>query len=129
MDIKISSNLNMPPSRPTLSGPLSGNIFTEYTYHASSIDPYDEISYFFDWGDGSNSSWLGPYESGDICNATYSWETQAKYVIRCKAKDSNGFESEWSEPLFVTIPKYKINNVYKAILRGFIEQYLFFGCL
>jgi hypothetical protein len=112
----------MPPSRPTLSGPSSGIILTEYTYHAFSIDPYDEISYFFDWGDESNSSWLGPYESGDVCNATYSWTTQATYVIRCKAKDSNGFESEWSEPLFVTMPKYKIMAVYQMILRDFIEK-------
>ncbi|MCX6662531.1 MAG: M20/M25/M40 family metallo-hydrolase, partial [Euryarchaeota archaeon] len=57
--------LSNPPATPVLTGPDTGVINEMYTYNAVTTEPDGEnIYYFFDWGDGSNSGWLGPYNSG-----------------------------------------------------------------
>jgi len=123
--IIISSGQNYPPSRPTISGPLSGKTNIEYTYQASSIDFDDEIWYFFDWGDGSDSGWLGPYRSSEECSTMHSWSKRGSYTIRCKAKDSNEAESEWSNPLSISMPKTKpyFNTLFLQFLQNFLKKY------
>ncbi|GAI41845.1 unnamed protein product, partial [marine sediment metagenome] len=64
----------------------------------------DQVYYKWDWGDGSYSDWLGPYASGDETSATHTW-SQGGYNIKVKAKDIRGYESEWSDPLEVSMPK------------------------
>jgi len=61
----------------------------------------------FDWGDSTDSGWLGSYDSDSECAASYTWTSQGDFEIKVKAKDIHGLESEWSDPLSVTIPKYK----------------------
>ena len=61
----------------------------------------------FDWGDAEQSEWIGPFDSGQICMQNYSYSTRGDYPIRVKAKDSKEYESDWSEPLTVTMPKSK----------------------
>jgi len=91
------------PSRP--SGPSSGQVGTEYTYSSSTADTDGDIIYYqFDWGDGTNSDWLGPYNSGDTCEATYSWSQGGSYGIRVMARDLHGAESDWSDSLPVSMP-------------------------
>ena len=106
--IKIVSP-NCPPNQPSRpEGPTSGTIGMAYTYTTSATDPDgDQIYYKFSWGDGSYSSWLGPYDSGDIVSASHSWSTKGNYEIRVKAKDIFGAESEWSDPLPISMPKYQ----------------------
>jgi len=95
------------PNRP--SGPASGKTGIEYSYSSSTTDPYDlELYYQFDWGDGNFSEWIGPYPSGEECSTTYSWKTNGNYNVRVKAKNGNDSESEWSNPLPITMPKNKI---------------------
>ena len=100
---------NNPPEKPIRPiGQSSGEIRTEYTYTTSTTDPDgDEISYLFDWGDGSTSFILGPYSSGSECSSTNIWFEQGNYEIRVKAIDSNGAESAWSDPLSINMPKNK----------------------
>jgi len=94
----------MTPSKP--SGPLSGNTGTEYAYTTSTTDLQgDQIYYWFDWDDGTNSGWLGPYISGDACNAFKTWSVQGSYSVKVKAKDTGGHESAWSDPLSISMPK------------------------
>jgi len=59
-----------------------------------------------DWDDGTNGSWLGPYDSGLSVAASYVWDEQEDYTIRVKAVDVRGFESNWST-LEVSMPKNK----------------------
>lgn len=54
-------------------------------------------------GDGTNSGWLGPYGSGETVCADHSWDMNGTYEIRVKAKDEDGLESPWSDPLVVLI--------------------------
>ncbi len=70
----------------------------EFEFHVCTTDPQsDDIYYRFDWGDGTESDWIGPFASGEEGNATHAWDTLGDYEIRAKAKDISGHESEWSE--------------------------------
>ncbi len=99
------------PEKPIISGPARGKIGEEYTYYASSSDPdNDNIYYLFNWGDSSNSGWLGPYKSGEECNASHTWNKKGKYEIKVRVKDVNGFISVWSNPLSAKMPSNKVIN-------------------
>ena len=111
----FESSDNQPPNIPTnLNGPSSGKIGTEYTYRCSvSTDPDnnpDELYYLFDWGDGTNSSWIKPSTSSSIVTTSHIWSEQDNFEIMVKAKDIHGAESEWSDPLEISMPKNKIIN-------------------
>lgn len=104
--IRCSTSGNSPPVTPdTPTGTDSGKIKTVYTYMTRATDPNgDPVYYQWDWGDGSQSSWLGPYQSGLPMNATHTWTKKGTYSITVKAKDSAGAESSWSDSLPVTMP-------------------------
>jgi len=48
---------------------------------------------------------MGAYNSGDICEASYTWDKKGTYSIRVKAKDVFDEESDWSDPLKMRVPK------------------------
>jgi len=91
--IQGSSN---PPSTPVVSGSSKGKPNTRYTFFATASDPDgDALYYWFDWGDGTNTSWLGPINSGSVMKANHSWSEKGSFAIKVKAKDTNGQESDW----------------------------------
>jgi len=93
-------------------------VFTSYTYTSSAIDPEgDEIYLMFDWGDGTNSGWIGPYNSGDTVTASHVWSIQGSYAIKAKAKDEHDVESVWSDPLPISMPKSLRFSVWGALER------------
>lgn len=103
-ELSEASPLSNPPNRPTLTGPTSGVINEVYTFVATAIEPDGEnVYYYFDWDDGTNSGWIGPYSSGQQGSAQKSWDSEGTYTVRVKAKDINQVSSEWSDPLMVTI--------------------------
>jgi len=90
------------PPKPT--GPTHGVINAVYIFSTATTDPNgDQVYYWFDWGDGSNSGWLGPYTSGLTIASTHSWSELGTYYVKVKAKDINGATSDWSEPLTMEI--------------------------
>ena len=103
---------SLPPEKPeNLDGPTSGKINEEYIYTASTTDPNeDQLYYLFYWGDGNFSEWIGPLDSGETVQANHTWNVQGEYEIKVKAKDENGVQSDWSDPLLVTIPRNKAIN-------------------
>ncbi len=106
--INVGVEDNDPPNTPIIDGPSSGKIGTEYTYTISTSDPNgDQVSYLFDWGDETNSGWVGPYDSGQTASKSHVWSAQGSYSIKAKAKDINGAESVWSDPLSVSMPRNK----------------------
>jgi hypothetical protein len=79
---------NQPPGIPTITGETSGNTGTEYNYLFSAIDPEkDKVSYYIDWGDGTNTGWLDPHPSGFVLNEGHTWSVRGTYTITVKAKD------------------------------------------
>ena len=107
LNVYIINKNNQPPSKPDKpSGPTSGRINVEYTYTVVTTDPEgDKIYYLIDWGDGTDSGWLGPYNSGETIEVKHKWTTKGSYQIKVKARDVFGAQSEWSDPLPITMPK------------------------
>jgi hypothetical protein len=113
---------NFPPEKPaTPTGRATGSPGQSYIYSSSTTDPEsDGLYYMWDWGDGNFSEWLGPYASGNTISTQKSWTEQGNYSICIKAKDSQGHESEWSDPFIVSMP---YNLPYIAKLLDLLETF------
>jgi hypothetical protein len=119
--IWIFTTIECPPPPPpnTPNAPLGASSTKpglEYTYQTNTTDPNQNILYYcFDWGDNTNSGWIGPYESGKTASANHTWNEEDTYWIKVKAKNdpncdgdlSDGSESLWSRYLQVVVPKNK----------------------
>jgi len=102
--------VNEAPVNISIDGQTYGKAGVEYTYNTSADDPDgDPIYYKFDWSDGSNSNWLGPYPSGNDTWESHSWGIGI-FDMKVKAKDTRGLETNWSKPLRITMPKNKVIN-------------------
>ena len=55
------------------------------------------LGYFFDYGDWSNSGWI----MSPLSN--YSYSDDGDYDARLKVLDDDGHESNWSEPITITV--------------------------
>jgi hypothetical protein len=113
----FQEGINDPPNKPSKpSGPTEGKIKRKYTYTTSATDANgDDIQYGWDWdGDMVVDEWTGFYGSGESASTSHSWNQQGTYNIRVKARDRPGDESEWSDPVVVTIPKDRTVNVAKV---------------
>jgi len=115
---------NQPPLKPqTPSGEANGKINVEYTYTSSTTDPDgDQVSYWFDWGDGTNSGWVGPYASGATGSVKHMWTAKGNFNIKVKAKDTFDAESSWSDPLPITMP-YMFNRPILQFLELLFERF------
>ena len=106
-DPHVFSIENSAPNTPDLTGKRKGKAGISYLYSAVSVDPDDNpISYWFDWGDGTNTGWIGLYPSATMVNASHVWNTQGDYTIKVKAKDCYDVESTWAT-LDVSMPLHK----------------------
>jgi len=119
-----ASPTNDPPNQPSRPyGSTGGYAGVEFTYTSSTIDPDgDQIWFMFDWGDSTNSGWLGPYTSGDTCEAKHTWQEKNNYNIIVKAKDDSGKESSWSDPLPITI-RYSFNTLILQFLKLLFQRF------
>jgi hypothetical protein len=116
---------NQPPSKPdTPEGSSSGKPDVEYTYSTFTIDPNgDQIYYWFDWDDGSDSGWIGPYNSGQVITDSHNWNNPGNYEVKVKAKDDSGAQSEWSDPLSVSMPKNKLSVEFNPWIIRLIQRF------
>ena len=117
---KTYGDINHPPNKPLKpTGETEGHYEKNYSYNTSSIDLDDnKLYYYWDWGDGTNSGWLGPYDSGDKCMATHMWMIKGSYLVKVKVKDQWNIESEWSDILTVKMEKRKIINSIKLSIKN-----------
>jgi len=118
----VKSEGNQPPNTPQITGPNSGKAGEEYDYTFSSVDPDgDAVQFYIEWGDG-NSEWTGFNSSGDSFTRSHIWDEKDTYIIRAKAKDSNGAESDWAT-LEVSMPKNKATNPFLLFLERLMERF------
>jgi hypothetical protein len=100
------------PAQPT--GPVIGKTNTEYTFMTNATSfTGDQIYYLWDWGDGTNSSWLGPYPSGEMVNASHQWLMDGDTEIKVKSGTTIFENNGWSEVCEFTVVQLK-----KAIYLG-----------
>ncbi len=113
---------NLPPNIP--QKPIGSTLILpgiEYTFITTTTDPdNDQVYYKWSWGDGAESEWIGPYDSGIECGASHVWAFGGGIYIKVKAKDSHGAETNWSEPTPYTIQKDIIRN---KILELMFDRY------
>ena len=117
--IYVQQAQNQPPLKP--STPVGGNLILEkgtiYGFTSKTTDPNGQpIWYWFDWGDGTNSGWVGPVDSGDEGGALHAWLQNGLYEIRVKAKDLFDAESEWSDVRLGVVPKTKMESKQHILL-------------
>ena len=98
-------------AKPKITGPTEGKVNTGLDYTAKTIENKgNQYFWLFDWGDGTDSGWLGPTLPGATeteYTVTHSWSSKRDYNIRVKYKE-DGVESDWSDWLKVSIPKNKL---------------------
>jgi hypothetical protein len=123
--IKIKAFENNPPDKPDKpSGKKKVNAGVVYTYTSKSSDiDGDQIYYKWNWGDDNESEWLGPYNSGEICEAEKFWEEGGKYNVKVMARDEHYADSEWSEGLSFSIPRNKAFNFNFNLLEWLFERF------
>jgi len=115
---------NHEPVKPnTPSGQTNGKTRQQYAYTTRTTDPDgDQVFYLWDWGDGNNSGWIGPYNSGVTISKDHTWSTKGSYSIKVKAKDIYGKESSWSDPLPITMP-YSFNRPIVQFLELLFQRF------
>ena len=103
---------NFAPNKPVKpDGKTKGYYGKPYSYRTSSADvDNDQMFYFWDWGDGNTSDWVGPHNSGEICEESHTWLVKGSYLVRVKVKDKWGVESDWSDSLTIRMEKRKYMN-------------------
>ncbi|MBN2065620.1 MAG: hypothetical protein JW771_02295 [Candidatus Thermoplasmatota archaeon] len=112
--------MNLPPNMPQIDGPTSGNAGESHTYTMSAVEPDgEEVSYYIEWFEGCPGvSWEGPYVSGEEITRDYTWDEEGTYMIRVKAKDQWGAESDWAT-LEVTMPRTKEPTRFSRFLQKY----------
>jgi hypothetical protein len=100
--------LDEAPFKPTINGETYGKLGTKYSYTISTTDPENhDLFYLVDWGDGTNSGWVGPYNSGSDVVLSHTWTRRGINIIKVKAKDMYDLESCWAN-ISVNMPKNRI---------------------
>jgi len=126
-DPSIIFHISEPPEKPTIEGPSSGNAGETYTYTAVTTEPTGEqIYYKFNWGDNTESDWLGPFNSGEMVEESHTWNSRGTFKIKAKAKDINGEESEWSNPITISVSKSRsvaINHIMSQIFTELFQRF------
>ena len=129
----LSVDDNNPPK---IEGPLSGKIGKTYVYNITLTDPDEDDQMFFlevDFGEGieyedcrCGRSW----QNGTVLEVPHKWKNVGNYGITARVQDGGGEWSEWSDPLFVSMPKNKkINDPSIRLFDGFIGFFQFLGKL
>ena len=120
--VDVANDPPYQPARP--SGPSFGRVDVSHSFGTVTTDPNgDRIYYLFDWDDGSESDWIGPFTSGQPCNVSHAWTSKGTFQVKVKARDEAGYESVWSDPLSISMPK--VNPVF--LQRFFSIKNLFFA--
>ncbi len=120
--ISYLSNINIPPNAPSITGRENGKPGEEYFYNFSTADAdNDNVYYFINWGDGTNSGWLGSYNSDEEISAKHVWNEKGTYNITIKAKDVFNAESDWAT-LVVSMP-YSYDKPLSQIVQWLFQRF------
>ncbi len=122
-----SVTIDNAPSIPTLTGTIKGSTGQQYLYNTTTTDmDGDPVYYWYDWDDGTNTGWLGPFPPTAPVRVNHSWSTKGTYEVKVKAKDIFNMETSWAT-LDVTMPRNKVFN--GSIFQMFLENHPFLSSL
>ncbi len=118
--------VNEPPNEPFIAGEIEGKTGEEIEFKIIATDPEEhDVSFYVDWGDGSSNDWSEPYNSDEEVSYTHSWDTKGDYLVKAKAKDIYGEESDWGT-LEIKMSKSRlINHFIWNMFQNFWENFVF----
>jgi PKD repeat protein len=91
---------NRPPTKPIITGTITGSTNTQYSYTVVSTDPdNDIIQYAFDWGDSATLS-SGFLPNGTSYIVNHSWTTPGQYTLTVTVTDN---QTESSSSMIINI--------------------------
>lgn len=117
--LAVSIVNNTPPNPPAITGPakVKTNVKNDYILNAIDLDE-DDVSYYVDWGDGTNSGWTVLSASGVDVTLSHTWTKKGTYTVKAKAKDIYNAESDWTI-LEVKVPRViSINDLFLQFLQN-----------
>jgi len=124
---------NDPPDPPVITGPASGKINTVTEYHFTVTDPNDDLleKLEIDWGDGEIEEVCGGctgprWPSGSTQDVKHTWKNSGDYSIKARVMDVYGEWSEWSDPISVSMPKYRYRSFIQSFLQEFLQNFFQF---
>lgn len=116
---------NLPPNKPTISGPNFAKTGEELEFEFSTIDPEgDDVYYSINWGDDEWEFWLGPYTSGETVTFNHTYKKGGAYTIISKAKDifdKTGQQNEFK--LFILKNKATTHSILLKILEKLMVRF------
>ena len=116
-EIEPTMFLSSPDKPEKPDGCIQGNSGVEYTYKTSTEDlNEDGIYYLWDWGDGTNSGWKGPFASGEEAEAKHKWAKEGSYHITVKARDEYDYGSEWADQLSIRMDNSRGDQIINCSL-------------
>jgi plastocyanin len=108
----VTGGVNLPPNKPTIDGPTSGKINTILNFTAVTTDPDgDNVQYYFNWGDGTNTGWTPFVASGTISHQSHTWTKKGTYFLSVNARDTSLAESPVAT-LIITMPVETLYSFY-----------------
>ena len=116
---------NFKPTKPVkISGTASGKTGIEYQYNYYSTDKNDDYFWLlWDWDDGSDIEWSGPYQSYQTGSCTHKFSKPGTYNVKVQARDVLDDYSIWSETHTVTISKRSRQCSQNTILLNLLEKF------
>ena len=110
----------LPPFRSSIQQPSDFETHKKLEFGFVSKDINDDnISYFIDWGDGTNSGWIGPYASDEKITVNHTWSRARSYIVSAKARDNDG-ESLVKEYILILFPGLPIRT--NTLLNSFYSN-------
>jgi PKD repeat protein len=106
----ISQVNNRPPTKPFITGPITGTKNTIYTYTAVSTDADNNtLQYTFDWGDLISTPQLSGFlPNGSGFTQSHSWEAAGRYDVIVTVTDN---QTESSSNIIVYIDAVQARQV------------------
>lgn len=102
------------PSVP--SGTTFGYVGLEYEYVITTMNP--DSLWMFDWGDGTNSSWLQLEDGQTTITQTHRWNAPGMYQLHVRFKSETVPHGIWSDALMIEITAFSDEDFpNKPILR------------
>ena len=102
LPIVLSETPMFIPSTPV--GTTFGYVGIEYEYAIVTLNP--DSFWMFDWGDGTNSSWLQLEQNQTSITETHHWDIVGTYQLHVRYKSDTAPYGVWSDALMVEITTY-----------------------
>ena len=88
------------PAVPVIGGARSGQPGETLSFWALGTDPGGgNVSYLFDWGDGTGDHWTAGSPSDDTVFRRHVFGAAGSFPVRARARADGGLESDWTASL------------------------------